>query len=123
MINPIYNLPDISFIGGESQTFLFNLLTIAGNSFNAENCEVGFALVNYANKNGMPILTKTASIIEGENGIMSIASVELLPEDTIYLYGRYVYQLTICDLYDKTEIPGQGIIDITRNIHPEFITK
>lgn len=122
MINPIYTLPDMSFVGGESQTFLFNLLTSAGKSFNASDCTVAFAIVNYANKNGTPILIKYADIIMGEEGLMSIASVDLLPEDTIHLYGRYVYQLSICDSYGKTEIPGQGIIDITRNIHAEFVT-
>lgn len=77
MINPIYTLPDMSFVGGESQTFLFNLLTSAGKSFNASDCTVAFAIVNYANKNGTPILIKYADIIMGEEGLMSIASEEL----------------------------------------------
>lgn len=118
----IYTLPEISFVGGESQTFLFNLLTIAKNSFDAQGCEIGLAIIQYSNKNGMPVLTKAVDIFEGDSGVMSIAKADLLPEDTIGLYGRYVYQLTIKDSYNNTEIPGQGIMHVTRNIHPDFIT-
>lgn len=122
MIHAIYTLPEISFVGGESQTLLFNLLTLSGNDYDASECKVGFAVIHYTNKNGVPILTKDAEIKIGNNGIMNIAIVDLLPEDTIDLYGRFVYQITISDPAGFTEIPGQGLIDITRNIHPEFIT-
>lgn len=122
MIHAIYTLPEIAFVGGESQILLFNLYTISGNDFDASECKVGFAVIHYANKNGMPVLTKDADILMGKNGVMNIASVDIYPEDTLDLYGRYVYQLTITDAYNNTEIPGQGLIDITRNIHPEFIT-
>ena len=53
---------------------------------------------------------------------MNIAVVDIQPADTVDLYGRFVYQITISDVEGVTEIPGQGIIDIARNIHPEFIT-
>lgn len=123
MINKIYNLPEIYFIGGETQTLLFNLCTVGGNDFDASNCKVEFALIHYANKNGIPLLVKSAEILEGKNGIMNVASIDMTPDDTLELSGRYVYQLSICDAYNNAEIPGQGIIQITRNIHPEFITK
>lgn len=122
MIHAIYTLPEISFVGGESQTLLFNLLTLSGNDYDASECQVGFAVIHYTNKNGVPILTKDAEIKMGNNGVMNIAIVDLLPSDTIDLYGRFVYQITISDPAGFTEIPGQGLIDITRNIHPEFIT-
>ena len=121
MVNSIYTLPELSFIGGESQTLLFNLLTLSGTDFDASGCNVGFAVIHYANKNGLPILTKEVEIVEGKNGVMNIAQVDIEPEDTIGLYGRYVYQITVVDYYGVTEIPGQGIINITRNIHPDFI--
>ena len=123
MVNSIYTLPEMSFIGGESQVLLFNLLTISGTDFDAENCTVGFAVIHYANKNGVPIFTKDVEIKMGKNNIMNIAQVDILPEDTIGLYGRYVYQITVRDYDGVTEIPGQGIINITRNIHPDFISR
>lgn len=122
MINPIYNLPELDFVGGESQTFLFNLLTSAGSSFDANGCDLAFAIINYANKNGVPIVTKSVTVQTGGDGVPNIATVNLLPEDTVSLYGRYVYQLSIRDAHDETEIPGQGIMNITRNIHQGFVT-
>jgi len=121
MIHAIYTLPEISFVGGESQLLLFNLLTISGTEYDASECKVGFAVIHYANKNGMPILTKEAELKTGKSGVKSIAVVDLSPADTIDLYGRFVYQITISDAAGATEIPGQGLIDVTRNIHPEFI--
>lgn len=122
MINPVYNLPELNFVGGESQILMFNLLTASGTSFDADGCEIGFAVVNYANKNGMPILSKTATKLDDKDGYSSIARIELTPADTVYMFGRYVYQITVYDIDGKTEIPGQGIINIIRNIHPDFIT-
>ena len=122
MINPIYNLPELNFVGGESQTFLFNLLTASGASFDASSCDVAFAVVSYANKTGNPLFSKKVTVSEGDGGVLNLASVELLPLDTVSLYGRYVYQLTITDIDGNTEIPGQGIMNITRNIHHGAIT-
>ncbi len=122
MIISIYNLPEISFIGGESETFAFNLHTITGADFDATGCEAGFAIINYVNKNGEAILKKNATIEMGDDGFMSVVVVELEQADTIDLHGRYIYQITLVNDEGRTEIPGQGIIDITRNIHPEFIS-
>lgn len=125
MLNPVYNLPEIHFVGGESQHFLFNLLTASGYEYDATNCEVGFAIINYTNKNGSPIITKNATIIDGANGVKNVAEVKLAPTDTLYLYGRYIYQITVNGKDSSggkiSEIPGQGIIDITRNIHTEYV--
>ena len=122
MILPIYTLPEISFVGGESQVFLFNMRTMSGNDFDGTNCSVGFALIHYANKNSAPLLVKEAELKIGDNGFLNIASIHLSPSDTVGLYGRFVYQITINDSEGFTEIPGQGIINITRNIHPLFIS-
>ncbi len=122
MINDIYNLPTYSFVGGESQTFTFNLRTKANLSYDAESCSMSFALINYSTKTGSPVLTKNFLLSTDSNGSKSIATVTLDPMDTVDLYGSYVYQITIWDMScDKTEIPGQGIMKITRNIHKDYI--
>ena len=121
MLNPLYNLPEAHFVAGESERFLFDLKTPRGTDFNAEGCDVGFAIINYANKHGDPIVVKDATILMGANGVMNLADVQLDPEDTLYLYGRYIYQLTVKYEDGTTDIPGHGIIDISRNIHTDFI--
>lgn len=126
MINPIYTLPEINFIGGESQTLIFNLYTLSGTPFDANGCTFGFAIINYVNKNGVPLLIKESPDVKvqlGESGVPNIVVVNLLPEDTVDFQGRYVYQITVLDSYGETEIPGQGIINIIRNIHQSFITE
>lgn len=121
MINPVYKLPKLSFVGGETQSFLFNLKTAAGAEYDASGCEVAFAIINYTNKNGVPVLTKSVTLTTGADGGQSVGMVDLTPEDTVGLYGRYVYQVSVRDATGETEIPGQGLLDITRNIHPGFI--
>ena len=125
MINPIYNLPEISFVGSESQMFLFHLYTLSGTPYDASKCTLGFAIINYINKNDEPLLVKKSPDIEiktGDEGVNNVAVVTLLPEDTVAFQGRYIYQISVRDQVDETEIPGQGIINITRNIHKPFIT-
>ena len=122
MVSPIYNLPTLDFVAGETQSFRFHLLTAANSPYDANACDVAFAIINYTNKTGTPLIVKDVSISIGESGIPNVASVELLSDDTIYLYGRYVYQLSIRDAFGETEIPGLGIMNITKNIHQAFIT-
>lgn len=122
MINPVYNLPQLRFVGGETQSFLFNLRTPGGSTFNAVGCSAAIALINYTNKTGLPVLVKSMSLREDEEGYYSSAYVELSPSETVNLQGRYIYQISIRDSAGETEIPGQGLMDITRNIHPGFIT-
>lgn len=122
MINPIYNLPKINLVGGSSERFLFTLLTLGGYDFDVTSCGASFSLINFTNKNGVPILMREMDVVDGKNGVKNVVSVSLEPDDTFKLYGRYIYQITITDLYNSaTEIPGQGLIDIIRNIdHGSF---
>lgn len=122
MINPIYNLPEISFVGGESQTFLFNLYTKSGSGYNTDGCDIAFSIVNFANKSNTPILIKSGSTQVGADGVSNTVVIGLEPQDTVGLYGKYIYQLSIRDAAGITEIPGHGIMNITRNIHQSFIT-
>lgn len=125
MINPIYNLPEINFVAGETQELVFHLYTKGGQPYDANACTLGFAIINYSNKNGIPILVKKSPEIKiylGKEGVPNIAIVDLLDSDTVKFSGRYVYQISVTDSYGDTEIPGQGIINIVRNIHQNFIT-
>lgn len=121
MIQPIYNLPPIVFVGGETQKFQFNLIYESGNPFSAQHCKASFALIQYGNRTGKPLVTKKIDITSGTSGVANVGKVELTPADTVGLYGRYVYQISISAPDGTIEIPGQGLIDIIQNIHSEFI--
>ena len=52
---------------------------------------MNFALINYSNKVGVPLLSKEAVVRKGEEEAYSFADVDLSPEDTVALYGKYIY--------------------------------
>lgn len=88
--------------------------------YDATGATVDFALINYSNKIGIPILSKSAKIKKGEESSYNWAEVILNPQDTAALYGKYIYQLTIKDMWGDVSIPNQGIMLITKNINQLF---
>lgn len=118
----VYTLPEISFVGGETQTISFYLKNQNGEPFDAAGSVSDFSFCNYSNKDGTPLKSYTPTLMaEGEHGVPCILSVTINGTDTANLSGKFVYQITIRDLEGKTEIPNQGIMNIARNIHQNFI--
>lgn len=123
MKNEMYQLPTIEFIGGETETFIWNLWSLGPNEkinkntpFNASGHIVTFSLIEFSNKHGTPVISKGCQLIEDENHILSKASVTLNTSETLNLTGKYIYQLTVRNGEGEAEIPGQGIFFIARNI-------
>ena len=54
--------------------------------------------------------------------IQTILRVILDPIDTVNLFGKFVYQITIKDADGSVDIPSQGIINIVNNIDKDFTT-
>ena len=117
----IYTLPEISFVGGGTQEFIFNLKNKDGESFDAEGATVDFSICDYSNKVGVPLLSYTPDIMSDSRGVASILHVIIPKADTARLFGKYIYQITIIDLNGESEIPNQGIMNIYKNIHQEFV--
>lgn len=61
------------------------------------------------------------TVLADDDGIESIIAVTLLPKETVGLYGKYIYQITIQDMSGETDIPSQGILGITNNIDKAVI--
>ena len=117
----IYTLPEINFVGGETQELRFNLKNQDGEAFDAAGATVDFSICNYSNKIGTPLLSYTPTLLADSHGISSILYVEIPKGDTATLAGKFIYQITIIDLTGDAEIPNQGIMNITRNIHQDFV--
>jgi len=117
----IYTLPEISFVGGETQEYRFHLVNEGGDAFDADGATVDFSICNYSNKIGDPILSYTPTLLADSHGVVSIVRVKIPKADTAKLAGKFIYQITIIDLTGDSEIPNQGIMNITRNIHQDFI--
>lgn len=120
--NP-YTLPTLSFVGGETQSLLFNVYYSKNmEPFSMVGCISNFSVVNFTNKNGSPIIRKDMTVIENHDGTaLNVLSVNLDPRDTYELHGKFIYQISIRDIDGNVEIPQQGIMYITNNINKSFI--
>lgn len=123
MRHDIYTLPEVVFVSGQSLTLRWRLLTVNKVPFNADGCVGDFSVVDYSDKTGDPLITKslTFSVGDDDTGAKNVASVDLLPKETLGLYGKYIYQITIKDIDGEAEIPNQGILLITHNINESFL--
>ncbi len=124
-IPDLYTLPDIDFVGGSTQDLLFRCyFYLNKRPFDLSYCTANFALIDYVNRNGQPLLTKSMAIrkeaVDGEV-INYILTVTLNPSDTLNLVGKYIYQITIRESSGSIEIPNQGLIHIANNINKSFI--
>lgn len=117
----IYTLPELTFVGGKTQELYFNLKTGSRGRYNADGCSVNFSICNYSNKTGTPLISLTPEIIMNEDGVADVVHVTIPSDNTVRLYGKYIYQLTIIDISGKVDVPNQGIMNITKNINTNYI--
>lgn len=119
--NP-YVLPTIEFVGGETQDLRFHVYFYASNKeFGVDGVSANFSIVNYLNRTGEVILSKTMGSEYNDKGtVMNVLTVTLDTEDTLDLRGKYIYQITMRDINGETEIPKQGILHIINNINKDF---
>ena len=118
--NP-YTLPDIDFVGGETQNFSFNVYFYAnGSPFDVGGCTANFSIVSYNNKTGAPRVSKEMTVAQGADSTSNVLKVTLSPSDTVDLSGKFIYQITIRDAGGDVEIPKQGIMNIINNINKPF---
>ena len=120
--NP-YTLPTIDFVGGETQDLIFNMYFYKNKKpFSLTGSVCNFSIINFTNKTGTPIITKTMTVCESEDyGVDNVLKVTLNPQETVALAGKYIYQITIQAINGDVEIPKQGILYITHNIDRDFI--
>lgn len=121
MKNDIYTLPQDSFVAGQTRKYAWRLLRESGHPFAANGCTGKFALIDYSDKDGEPILIKPIEFASADDGVSNVGIVALEPEDTLNLDGKYVYQLTIRDADGNVDIPNKGIFYISNNIHKSFV--
>lgn len=123
MRHDIYTMPEVVFVSGQSNTLRWRLFTMTHVPFNADGCTGNFAVVDYSDQTGDPLISKSLKFVVGddETGVKNVATVDLLPQDTLGLYGKYIYQITIKDVDGEAEIPNQGFLQITHNINESFL--
>lgn len=121
--NP-YSLPTIDFVGGSTQELAFHTFFFQNKQpFDLSSCTANFAVINFVNKNGSPIISKKMEVGKSEDGdgtVTNVLRVVLLPEETVNLVGKFIYQISIQDVSGEVEIPDQGILRIANNINKNF---
>lgn len=122
-IETSYTMPRIDFVGGETQNLMFHVYFHRNKRpFSLTGCTANFSIVSFTNKTGAPILSKSMNAVFNEEGtIENVLTVTLKPNETVNLYGKYIYQIQIRDIDGVTEIPKQGLLYITNNINKGFI--
>lgn len=124
MLNKMYSLPELCFVGGSSEDLQFNLFCneAAPEPFSIFGGEANFSIVNFLNKNSTPLVSKKMDIsMNDEETHYNVLRVSLEPADTVDLFGKFVYQITIRDIDGNVDIPHQGIISIHNNIDKVFV--
>lgn len=105
-----YVLPAIEMVAGATKELRFNTFQKdTGIPFDVAAFTASFSMVNFVNKDSAPVVTKSATT----NGTAVI--VTLLPNDTVNLCGKYVYQVTISGGATEKEV-CQGVLLIHKNI-------
>ena len=120
--NP-YTLPEICFVGGETQDLAFHIYFYIGNRpYSLSGRTANFSIVSFRNKTGTPILTKEMDVrFDNTGAVNNVLTVTLAPTETVDLSGKYIYEIQIKDIDGDVEIPKQGILYITNNINKSFI--
>ena len=120
--NP-YELPTITFVGGETRDLAFHIYHYIGKRpYSLSDCDCTFSLVNFTTKGGKPILSKEMTVIYDDTETFdNILTVTLESSESVNLFGKYIYQITIQDRAGEVEIPSQGIMYITNNIDKGII--
>lgn len=126
MLNTIYTLPDVEFVGGETSEFLFPVYKDEKKvvPLDLSGCTATFDVINIINKNGVPLVSKSMQSKQcdplDETSPYNILWVVLTSSDTVDLCGKYIYQITIIDNKGNTAL-RQGVLQIHGNINRKLL--
>lgn len=127
-IPDLYTLPTIEMVGGTTKELSFHGYSNQDRKpFDLSDCTANFSIINFVNKHGIPQVSKDMSIDISDTGdvelgsyIYNVMKVMLLPEDTVGMYGKYIYQISIKDHSNNVDA-SKGIMYIDNNINREFV--
>ncbi len=115
-------LPTVDFVGGEREVLQFRcFLRNTKQPFDLTGCRARFAVTEHLSRQDPPILAKDMMLTKNKDGVSHILTVVLESVDTKELAGKYIYQISICDEGEISEIPKQGVFLIQSNIDKGFL--
>ena len=116
------DLPTISMIGGGAKNLYFHIYDKkSGDEALVSGCQGRFSIVNGASRHGFDksttVLVKEITPFPEDKNVMQVT---LDPQDTLYLNGKYIYQVWIIGADGVAEEPQQGEFYVKRNIDPDY---
>ena len=125
MVNPLYELPTLNFIGGSTKPLSFRFFWRSYDKpFDLIRSEARLSVVNHDSSTNKPVISKVMQLSNetAPGGANNVFTVTLQPEDTIGLRGRYIYMITIKNIDNpkEVEIPGKGVMYISNNIDKSY---
>lgn len=113
--NSVFTLDEINIIGGDYKEVKIKINdSVKGGCLSPADLECNFSIVEYRNRNGSPILSKTLTADSSDSEAFLLT---LLPDDTKNLRGKYIYQISVVATENKQE-SFQGVLIIEKNINP-----
>lgn len=118
-----YALPTIDFVGGSTQTLVFNLYNQSDHApFNLQGFQANFSVCSYTDRYEDPLITKSMVIDSGSSHQRNVVKVTLDASDTLNLEGKFIYQVTMKNTSNREiDIPSQGIMHIVNNINKSYV--
>jgi hypothetical protein len=107
----VYDLPEISFIGGDTKTLNFYVYNSGSAAVDITSATISWNLAYYGMATSA--LTKSGS---PSGSPVNHFTVELGYSDTYLLSGKYIQQYTLTDLSGACFRPSQGIVYIKTGI-------
>ena len=122
MQTKLTTMPEWDFVGGETQKRTFTIYKPSGIAYDIPNGTASLAIVDFVNRDSDPVLSKQSSVTVDSDGKSCKVAFTLDPSDTVSLFGKYLYQVTIKDGNGNASIPYHGIMVIARNIDQLFLS-
>lgn len=122
MQTKLTTMPEWNFVGGETQKRTFTIYKPSGIAYDIPNGTASLAIVDFVNRDSDPVLSKQSSVTVDSDGKSCKVAFTLDPSDTVSLFGKYLYQVTIKDGNGNASIPYHGIMVIARNIDQLFLS-
>lgn len=107
-------LPEYSMTAGSTKEFYIPIYNPSGRRIDASGMTARYVIADFVNQNCRPYVVKDCSVVAQEGDTAASLFVTLDAEDTVNLYGKFIYQVTATAASGEIG-PMRGILNISPN--------
>ena len=119
-LNPRWELPEFTMNAGETKILRLPIFNRGGLSVDVSGMSARLAISDYVTGT-QPRWHGDCSVVDDATTGSVVFRVELHPEATVDLNGKYIYQLTVIDSASNTTGVLQGILNVRANRDPSAL--